>query len=400
MFEHNQNLGKISPSIFAKMSAMAQEHKAINLAQGFPDFFPPELVLKAMKNFNEKADWPAYQYAPSFGLLSLRQKIADNYLANQKIKVGAEEILITHGATEGLYLTARALLNPGDEVVIFTPCYDSYLANLHFAGAKIIEIPLLPPTFQFDPDQLKKKIHAKTKMIILNSPHNPTGKIFNKNEIMMIASCIQSKETYIVSDEVYEYMTYDRQEHFSFLNILELKKQTIVISGLGKTFGMTGAKIGWCVAHPPLLSYLHQVHQYALFCANHPFQHIMEETLPLSPLFLENFRTEYQSKKDFFVSKLHEMGLKTSKVQGTYFVLACIPKDAAFLDNKNQEKLTGQEIAEALCQKGLATIPLDSFFPSQSEHTSPFHQWIRFCFAKKDETLIRAVAQLKLALSN
>ncbi len=391
----NQNLGIIRPSIFAKMSLMANEYQAINLAQGFPDYSPPPLVLNAFSNIARNCDWSHHQYAPSMGRITLREKICETYLKTQTCNLSAPQILITHGATEALYLTARALLNPGDEVVVFTPCYDSYLANFNFCQANIREIPLLPPTFEFDRQLAKKTISTKTKMILINTPHNPTGKVFTKEEILFICSLIQNEETIIVSDEVYEYMTYNQHEHFSLLSVEDIKKQLVVISSLGKTFGMTGLKVGWCISTPEIIQALHQVHQYALFCVTHPFQKMLEEIVPLSSQFLIEFKKEYQSKMDFFVNAIQQLGIITSNVQGTYFVLAKIPQDSALIAGK---KLNGLQLSEELCRKGIATIPLDFFFPPNSLYSNQFNSWIRFCFAKKEETLKEAVKRLSQLL--
>lgn len=395
----NQHLGVLRPSIFAQMSTLANEYQAINLAQGFPDYSPPEIILKAIRNTANNSDWIHQQYAPSMGRLTLRDKICECYFDYQKVKINSSQVLITHGATEALYLTARALLNPGDEVVVFTPCYDSYLANFKFCQAVVKEIPLMPENFEFDRDLAKKMIGPKTKMILINSPHNPTGKVFTAEEIKFICSLVKGKNTYIVSDEVYEYMTYNDQKHFSLLNIDEIRNQQVVISSLGKTFGMTGLKVGWCISSAEIISALHQVHQYALFCVTHPLQKMLEETLPLSQKFLDEFHTEYQSKMDFFVGSLKDMGVTTSNVQGTYFVLAKIPeKSILFSEGLPNKEAGGLKLAQELCKKGVATIPLDYFFPENSPHSSHFNSWIRLCFAKKENTLKEAVKKLSQLL--
>lgn len=373
----NTTVEQFTESIFSTMTKMALENKAINLSQGFPDFDGPswvsDLAAKAVKE--EKN-----QYAPSMGILPLRSAIAHNYKRFYNYSLNPlSEIVVTNGATEAIFCTCMALLNPDDEVVILEPFYDSYLASIKLAGAKAIPVTLKAPDFHFDLEELKSAITSKTKLLILNNPHNPTGKVFTADEIKVIGELAIKHDFYLLSDEVYEFLTFD-VAHKPTATYDDLKERTVTISSTGKTFGLTGWKIGWAVGPEQLIKAIHNVHQFSTFCVAHPLQVAMAEALMKMDEYLIDFKSEYTRKKDILVSGLKERGFNVLAPKGTYFVMALLPEGEN--DVETCKKL--------ILEKKVATIPTSAFYLKSNEGS----RMIRFCFAKKDETLTEALKNL------
>lgn len=374
----NTTVEQFSESIFSTMTKMAMENKAINLSQGFPDFDGPawvsDLAAKALKE--EKN-----QYAPSMGILPLREAIAHNYNRFYGYNLNPlSEIVVTNGATEAIFCTCLALLNPGDEVVVLEPFYDSYLASIKLAGAKAIPVTLKAPDFHFDLNELKAAISEKTKLLIVNNPHNPTGKVFSAQEIKVIGDLAKEHDFYLLSDEVYEFLTFDIA-HKPTATYEDLRERTITISSTGKTFGLTGWKIGWAAGPAALIKAIHNVHQFSTFCVAHPLQVAMAEALMKMDEYLVEFKSEYKRKKEILVQGLKEAGFNVLAPKGTYFVMALLPEGEN--DIETCKKL--------ILEKKVATIPTSAFYLKSNEGS----RMIRFCFAKKDETLQAALKNLK-----
>ncbi|MBC7712241.1 MAG: aminotransferase class I/II-fold pyridoxal phosphate-dependent enzyme [Rhizobacter sp.] len=368
---------QFTESIFSTMTKMAMENKAINLSQGFPDFDGPRWVIDlATKALNEAKN----QYAPSMGILPLRQAIAHNYQRFYNMKVdAASEVVVTNGATEAIFCACLALLNPGDEVVVLEPFYDSYLASIQLAGAKVVPVTLKAPDFHFDIEELKAAVSSKTKLLIVNNPHNPTGKVFTADEIAFIGDLARKHDFYLLSDEVYEFLTYD-VAHKPTATYGDLKDRTITISSTGKTFGLTGWKIGWAIGPANLIKAIHNVHQFSTFCVAQPLQWAMSEALIKMDDYLVEFKADYLRKKNILVKGLKECGFNTIEPKGTYFVMAMLPAGENDVDY----------CKKLIIEKKVATIPTSAFYIKSDEGT----RMIRFCFAKQDETLINALKNL------
>ena len=376
----NLTVSQFKESIFSTMTKLAIDHQAINLSQGFPDFDGPKWLIDLASQALNMGHLGKNQYAPSPGILPLREAIANNYKRFYGLDFDPiSEVVVTNGATEAIFCTAMALVNPGDEVVIFEPFYDSYLASLQMAGAVVVPVTLKAPTFTFDIDDLKKAVSPKTKMVIINNPHNPTGKVFSPNEIKVIAELAEKFDFYILSDEVYEFLTFD-VAHNPTVTFENLKSRTITISSTGKTFGLTGWKIGWAAGPKELIKAIHNVHQFTTFCVAHPLQIAMAEALNRMDEYLVDFKKQYRAKRDFLVPGLKAAGFNILNPAGTYFAMAILK------DGENDIEYCQKLIRE----KKVAVIPTSAFYMKSDEGS----KMIRFCFAKKDETLKAALANL------
>lgn len=373
----NQTVSQFKESIFSTMTKLAIEHEAINLSQGFPDFDGPkwvkDLAAKALENGKN-------QYAPSWGILPLREAIAQNYKRFYGLDFDPlSEVVVTNGATEAIYCACAALLNPGDEVIVLEPFYDSYLASIKMAGARVVPVTLKAPNFLFDKAELANAVTSKTKMLILNNPHNPTGKIFNSEEVKFIAELAKKNDFYILSDEVYEFLTFETK-HVPTASYPGLAERTITISSTGKTFGLTGWKIGWAAGPKDLIKAIHNVHQFTTFCVAHPLQVAMAEALANMDEYLVEFKNQYLAKRNFLVAGLKKAGFNVLTPAGTYFAMAILK------DGQSDVEFCQKMITE----KKVALIPTSAFYLKSDEGS----RMVRFCFAKTDETLEKAVANL------
>ena len=374
----NHIVSGFTESIFSTMTKLALENQAINLSQGFPDFDGPAWVVElAKKALSESKN----QYAPSMGLLALREAVSHNYQRFYQLKYDpSSEIVVTSGATEAIYCAITALINPGDEVIVFEPFYDSYLASLKIAQAKIVPITLHAPDFSFNREELAKTVSEQTKMIIINNPHNPTGKMFSPEEMILIAELAERHDVLILSDEVYEFLTFEGR-HIPTASYNSLKDRTISISSTGKTFGLTGWKIGWAAGPAALIKAIHNVHQFTTFCVAHPLQVAMAESLLKMDNYLIEFKNEYLKKRNLLVQGLVEAGFNVLEPSGTYFAMALLPEGKNDIDT----------CYELIVNKKVATIPTSAFYMKSDEGS----RMIRFCFAKKDETLKKAIENLQ-----
>ena len=365
-------------SIFTVMSLLASKHKAINLGQGIPDFtISPqliELVFKAMKDGHN-------QYAHRNGLLSLRNEIAEkiNLLYNCNVNPNTE-ITITPGATYAIYTAITTILGPGDEVIVFEPAYDSYVPNIVVNGARPILIPCQHPEYKIDWDIVENKITPATKMIILNSPNNPSGQILTKSDMERLAKIIEGTNIILLSDEVYEHIVFDGKTHESVLKYPDLFQRAFVTFSFGKVYQCTGWKIGYCVAPEWLMQEFSKVHQYNCFSVNTPVQYALSSFIKDKNEYLR-LGGFFQEKRDLFNTLMSQTKFKAIPSYGSYFQLY----DYSEISAENDF-----DFAKTLTEKaGVATIPVSSFYQRPSQN-----KVLRFCFAKRDETLQQAVEQI------
>ncbi|MDH4467536.1 MAG: aminotransferase class I/II-fold pyridoxal phosphate-dependent enzyme [Bacteriovoracaceae bacterium] len=379
MISVNQTVNNFQESIFSTITKLSIENEATNLAQGFPDFDGPawiiDLAYKAMSEDKKN------QYAPSMGILPLRESLSQHYQKYYGVNYDPQkEILVTNGATEAIYLACVSLLNPGDEVIVFAPFYDSYAASIQMAQGQIKVVNLQAPNFSFDEDDLKQQISQKTKMLILNSPHNPTGKIFNKSELAMIARLAKENDFIILSDEVYEFITFEK--NFLPISQLEdLRDRLVVISSIGKTLSFTGWKIGWACGPQNLIRAMHLAHQFIVFCVSHPMQVAVAAALPQLEVYLKDLKRDYLEKRNLLTEGLRKRGANILSPEGTYFALCKIGDD-----------YQGSDLDfcfELIKEHKLAAIPMSAFYLNSQVPS----RYIRFCFAKNLKTIIEGVAK-------
>lgn len=371
-------LPDIGISIFATMFKMANDYGAINLSQGFPDFdCSPELV-ELVNHFMKKG---FNQYAPMPGMVELRKQIALKVKRDYGRDYDYEkEITITAGATQALYTAFSAIINQGDEVIIFEPAYDSYIPAIKANGGIPISIKLNRNDFSIPWNEVERSITKRTKCIVINSPHNPTGAILKKEDILLLEKIVNDTNIILISDEVYEHIVFDDHEHFSFASSEELSKRTFVISSFGKTFHTTGWKIGYCYAPENLMKEFRKLHQFIVFAVNTPIQLAISEFMKNeSNIYsLNNF---YQNKRDLFRLLLKDSNFQLINCSGTYFQLL----DYSNLSNDNDIKFSEYLTKEI----GVAVIPLSPFYKIGTDD-----KLIRVCFAKKDEVLKHAAEKL------
>lgn len=365
-------------TIFSQMTAMAQRLNALNLSQGFPDFAPPQALLEALSHATLHG---SNQYAAGDGLLSLRQQVAVQFLQRDELLIDPiHEITITPGATIALFSVIQAILHAGDEVIVFDPSYDSYAPSIALVGAQAIRIPLTTPDFQVDWNTVAEAINDKTRMIIVNTPHNPTGAIWSKQDWQQLIQLIQARNIVVLSDEVYEHLVYDGQQHYSALSFPELRERSFVVGSFGKTFHVTGWKTGYCVAAPELMRVFRQVYQFANFCGVTPVQVALAEYMQQHPEHVQQLADFYQRKRDLFTSGLTASRFQLTPSQGTYF---------QNLDYRAiRPDLNDVDMCHFLAeQHGIVAIPISVFY----QHPPEDLRLIRFCFAKTEQTLEQAI---------
>ncbi|MDX5442952.1 MAG: methionine aminotransferase [Hymenobacteraceae bacterium] len=371
-------LPQVGTSIFSVMSALAQEHKAINLAQGFPDFDCPEELAELVGHYTRTGH---NQYAPMPGLLQLRQKISKKTDLLYGVSPDpVTEITITTGATEALFAAITAVVSAGDEVIVLEPAYDSYVPAILLSGGKPVFVPLTPPGFTIDWDLVKSKITPRTKLLILNSPHNPTGMVLKPHDLQALTELVQNTGIFIISDEVYEHMVFNGKQHLSVLQEQALLERSFVISSFGKTYHTTGWKIGYCIAPPALTSELRKIHQFLTFSSATPMQYAIADFIENKEHYL-SLPDFYQQKRDLFLKLMQHSKFKMIPAAGTYFQLADYSAITASGDAAFAKKL--------IEETGVAAIPVSAFYHNQADH-----QLLRFCFAKKEETLRSAAQKL------
>ncbi|MDQ7997323.1 MAG: pyridoxal phosphate-dependent aminotransferase [Luteibacter sp.] len=371
-------LPKVGTTIFSVMSQLALEHKAVNLGQGFPDFEPPEALRDAVTRAMAEGK---NQYAPGVGIPKLREQIAlkTERLYGHRVSPDTE-VTVTSGATEALFSAIAAVVRAGDEVIVFDPCYDSYEPAIELQGAAAVHIPLTLPSFGIDWQRVRDAITPKTRMILINSPHNPSGAVLSRADLDELASIVRDSGIVVLSDEVYEHIVFDGAEHQSVLRHAELATRSIVVSSFGKTYHCTGWKVGYAIAPKALTAEFRKVHQYLTFCTFNPAQQAFAEFLESTPEHYLELPAFYQAKRDRFRELLAPSRLKLLDVPGGYFQL---------VDYSAIRDLDDINFSEWLVREGgVAAIPLSPFYES-----APDTRLVRLCFAKNDATM-EAAAEL------
>jgi methionine transaminase len=372
-------LPKVGTTIFSVMSQLAIEHKAVNLGQGFPDFDGPQALRDALAAAMNAA---RNQYAPMTGIAQLREQIALKAERLYGCRVNANtEVTVTSGATEALFAAIAASVRSGDEVIVLDPCYDSYEPAIELSGGRAVHIPLRLPDFSVDWQRVKDAITAKTRMILVNSPHNPSGAVFSAADLDALARITRGTDVLILSDEVYEHIVFDGLVHQSALRHAELAARSFVVSSFGKTYHCTGWKVGYCIAPPTLSAEFRKVHQYLTFCTFQPAQWAFAEVLERDPQHYLDLPRFYQAKRDRFRALLASSKFRLQPVSGAYFQLV----DYSAISDKDDLTFCEWLIREA----GVAAIPVSAFYESP-----PSSRLIRFCFAKSDDTLVAAAERL------
>lgn len=370
----HSKLPNVGTTIFTVMSGLAKEHNAINLSQGFPDFGCSTKLLELTQKYTNEG---FNQYAPMQGALALREQISvlmqNCYGSNYHPDT---EITITAGATQAIYTSIAAFINKGDEVIVFEPAYDCYIPAIEVHGGIVKPIALEYPGFTINWNTVKNTVTDKTKMIIINSPHNPSGTTLSENDLRELEKLISGKNIIVVSDEVYEHMVFDDKPHQSVARFKSLAAQSIVVSSFGKTIHATGWKIGYVAAPKELMTEFRKVHQFLVFCVNHPFQLALADFLK-DEINYKGLHQFYQAKRDYFRKLISTSRFTMEPCTGTYFQLLNYKAISDEKDTDLAVRLTKE--------KGLAAIPLSVFYTDQNQQ-----QLLRFCFAKKEETLEKA----------
>jgi len=374
-------LPKVGTTIFTVMSQLAAEHGAVNLGQGFPDFDVPQRLVDALAAAMRAGH---NQYAPMKGIPALRQAIAEKTERVYGHLPDADaEITVTSGATEAIFNAVHAVVRAGEEVIVLDPAYDSYEPAIELAGAVAVHVPLDPATFAPDWQRVRDAVTPKTRMLIVNSPHNPSGAMFGAADMQAIAELLRDTGIFLLSDEVYEHIVFDGARHESALRWPELRERAFVVSSFGKTYHCTGWKLGYCIAPPALSAEFRKVHQYNVFCTFAPAQHAFAQMLREEPEHYEQLGAFYQAKRDAFAAQLAATRLKCLPVPGGYFQLVDYSAVSDLDDAAFCRWLT--------IEKGVAAIPLSPFYA-----TPPVGQRLaRLCFAKNDATLDAAIERLQ-----
>ena len=372
-------LPAVGTTIFTVMSQLAIEHKAVNLGQGFPDFDPPQRLQDALARAMHEGH---NQYAPMTGIPRLREQIAQKTERLYGRRVSADtEVTVTSGATEAIFAAVACSVRAGEEVIVLDPCYDSYQPAIDLQGARAVHVPLRLSDFAVDWQRVRDAVTPRTRMIIVNTPHNPSGAVFSAADLDALAELAQTHNLWVLSDEVYEHIVYDAAQHQSVLRRAALAERSFVISSFGKTFHCTGWKLGYCVASKTLTAEFRKVHQYLTFCSFQPAQWAFAEMLEHAPEHYLELPAFYQAKRDRFRKMLTRTRLVALPVPGGYFQLV----DYSAIRDVDDLNFCDWLVREA----GVAAIPLSPFYESP-----PDAHLVRLCFAKNEATLEAAVERL------
>jgi N-succinyldiaminopimelate aminotransferase len=381
----SQRVAGFGTTVFVEINNLARQHNAVNLGQGAPDFDgPPEVLAAAVNAVNSAMN----QYAPGIGMAAARAAVANHAERFYGQEVDPDtEVLITSGATEGIFAAILGLTDPGDEMIVFEPGYDSYVPNMVMAGVAPRNVPLRGENWSFDPDELAKAFNRRTRAIIVNTPHNPTGKVYSRDELGIIADLCLKHNVIAITDEVYEHILYDGVSHTRLATLPGMAERTLTISTLGKTFSVTGWKIGWAVGPQALVDATNQAHQFITFAVASPLQAAAATALNLPLTFFMNLQASYQAKRDWMIGALQQAGFKVLKPQGSFFLIADwrgmappqIEDDVQFAHWLTTEI-------------GVACIPPSIFYQESDKYLGRY--LARFAVCKKDETLAAAAERL------
>jgi aspartate/methionine/tyrosine aminotransferase len=381
-FAMNPLYEQMKTSVFERMSGLAAQHNAVNLGQGFPDFgWPAEILDAAAKAVVEGSN----QYAPSRGTMALREAVAAHYNRHFGQQLEAEQVCVTSGATEALGSAILATVQPGDEVIILTPAYDSYAPTIRRAGATPVEVALRPPEWRIDAEALERAVTPKTRAILFNNPHNPAGRLFGADELEIVAGLARQHDLIVISDEVWEHIVLDGRRFRPLATLPGMAERTIKVGSAGKIFSLTGWKVGWMVAAPALAPLVARAHQFLTFSTAPNLQAAVAFGLDQGDAWLQPMRDRFQRSRDLMAQGLHAVGFATLDVAATYFMCVDLAASGIALDDESFA-------AAAVEKAGVAVIPLSAF----AESDPPRHL-VRVCFSKKDETIDAGVAAMARA---
>lgn len=373
-------------TIFTEINTLAQQFQAVNLGQGRPDFDGPneaiEAAIRALKGNT------ANQYAPGPGHMGLREGIARHAGIFYDLDIDpVSGVVVTAGATQGVFSAIVGLVDPGDEVIIIEPYFDSYVPGVIMASATPVFVPMHPPNWTFVEEELRSAFNENTKAIILNTPNNPTGRVYTREELQLIADLCIEHDVIVISDEVYEHLIYEGHQHIAIASLDGMFERTVTVGSAGKTFGMTGWKIGWVYGHPELMKGIWRAHQFIVFATNHPAQEAVAHAFTLGNTYYEEYQALYTRKRDLVMQVIDAAGMTAIQPEGTYFVMG----DFSQVFDGNDVEFCKHLIENI----GVATIPPSAFFSQDHKYLAENH--IRFAFCKNDETLEKA-AELMVKL--
>ena len=378
-----RRISTFGTTVFSEINMLAQQYHALNLGQGKPDFDTPSDIVTQLVQAAQAGLYN--QYAPGPGTASLRQAIAGHAARFYDLEIDpAKGVVVTSGATEGIFSAILGLVDPGDEVIVIEPFYDSYVPNILMANAIAVCVPLHPPTWTFDADELRSAFSKKTRALILNTPQNPSGRVFTRQELTMIAELCIEYDVTVIADEVYEHLIFAPAQHIPIATLPGMFERTVTVSSAGKLFSMTGWKIGWVYGSPDLVQGVLGAHQFVTFAVHHPSQEAITYALNLPDTYYETFQAMYEKKRQLILAALDGAGLKSYVPEGTYFVMA---------DYSDVFNGTPLEFTRYLTKDiGVASIPPESFY--SQEHVHIGHGYVRFAFCKSDEMLQQAGERL------
>ena len=372
-------LPQVGTTIFTVMSALAAEHQAVNLGQGFPDFACDPALVDAVTAAMQAGH---NQYPPMVGVPVLRQAIARKIETLHQHRYDADsEITVTAGATQAILTAILAIVHPGDEVIVLEPCYDSYVPNIELAGGLAVRVPLTPGTFRPDFGKIAAALTPRTRAILINSPHNPSATIWSETDMLALQELLAPTDVLLISDEVYEHMVFDGQQHQSAARFPALAARAFIVSSFGKTYHVTGWKVGYVAAPPSLTAEFRKVHQFNVFTVNTPVQHALAAYMA-NPAPYRDLPAFYQRKRDLFREGLAKTRLRVLHTEGSYF--QCV-------DISEVSDLSETDFCQWLTREiGVAAIPLSAFYGKGFDQ-----RVVRFCFAKQDATLLKALERLQ-----
>ncbi len=378
MSKLSHRLDGFGESVIRKMTRIANQHGAINLSQGFPDFDPPKALIEELQRVAIEGP---HQYAVTWGAQNFREALAKKQEHFMGIKLNPDEnIVVTCGSTEAMMTAMMAICDSGDKVAVFSPFYENYVADTVLCGAEPIYIPLKPPTFNFDKEELEVAFKAGAKALILCNPSNPTGKVFTKEELLDIAQLVKEYDAYVITDEVYEHIVFEPYKHHYFASLPGMFERTISCSSLSKTYSITGWRLGYVIAPKVIIDQCKKVHDFLTVGAAAPLQEAATVGLKLEDNYYKELTALYGKKRELFLSGLDSIGLKYFKPEGAYYVMVDIEEFGVSSDYEFAKRL--------IKEVGVAAVPGSSFFKE------PVNQYIRFHFAKKPETLELALERL------